>query len=524
MPPVDFDRQAEALRGLLAADAVLYWRRDTPALAVPLGTAPAGILGTGFLPPACAAGVHLLRGKPACALTPLRLHTRLHIDSCTVLSAADPDKGGILAVWKSSDAQPPSQAEALADFALAALVPQLDLAGACDETERSQARRLGGMADALPLGVIVVPAGNRPGYVNHMAAALLRVPHGTIEAGLLAGKLAELAQRAGNHETLAAQVEAFVAGHGSSPISGQVWRFGNPPCALRVTVAPVAPNKAEGWFWLLEDVTAAEAEAEARERQRHLEWLNADLEQRVRERTAQLEHTNEVLLHTNMELEHFAHAIAHDLQTPLRSIAGFAQLVQGAVKQYGNADVDAWSSQVINNARRLQTLIQGLLSYTRLEANAVRVEAADMNALFDEVVASLQAIIQETGAEVSRGELPAASCVRPQMGQVLQNLIENGLKYNTSKPPKVSVSCRREEDDWVFAVADNGMGIDPKYHDRIFGMFKRLHSHAEIPGSGIGLALCRRIVERHGGRLWVESRAGAGATFRFSLPVERPAG
>ncbi|HZX33413.1 MAG TPA: ATP-binding protein [Rhodocyclaceae bacterium] len=522
MPEIDFNGQAQGLRQLLDAHGVLYWRREEADLAMPLGVAPAGAIAGGFLPPACPEGVRLLRGKEAYALVPLRMRGGIDSVSCITLAGSVGQRGGILAVWRAADEPPPACAEAIMAFALDSFRPQLDFADADGENERSAARRLSGMADALPQGVIVVPAGNRPGYINAMASALLGLPHGPVEASLLAAKLGEFARQADDPELMRAQVEPFIAGHGDISLSGQVWRFhGRSPGALRVTVAPIDRECSAGWFWLLEDVTAAEAEAEARERQRRLEWINAELEQRVSERTQQLEHANEVLLQANIELQHFAHAMAHDLQTPLRSIVGFAQLAQARMQQYGDREIDDWSAQVVNNAKRLQTLIQGLLAYARLDARAIRVEPADMNRVFDEVVGSLQVIVRETGAVVGRGELPTLPCVRTQIGQVLQNLIENGIKYNRAPSPKVFVSCRPAGDGWEFTVADNGMGIDPKHHDRVFGMFSRLHAYGDIPGTGIGLALCRRIVERHGGRIWVESREGEGATFHFTLPAER---
>lgn len=522
MPEIDFNGQAQGLRQLLGAHWVLYWRREGASLGVPLGVSPAGAIAGGFLPPACPEGVRLLQGKEAYALVPLRMRGGINHESCITLVGNEGQRGGILAVWSCTDQAPSGQAEAIMAFALDSFRPQLDFADAHWENERSAARRLSGMADALPQGVIVVPSGNRPGYVNAVAAALLGLPHGPVEASLLAARLGEFARQTDDPEVVRAQVEPFIAGHGDIPLSGQVWHFHDrSPGALRVTVAPIDRERSAGWFWLLEDVTAAEAEAEARERQRRLEWINAELEQRVSERTLQLEHTNEVLLQANIELQHFAHAMAHDLQTPLRSIVGFAQLAQTRVQQYGDREVDDWSSLIVSNAKRLQTLIQGLLAYTRLDAQAIRAEPVDMNKVFDEVASSLQAMVRETGAEVVRGDLPTIPCVRTQIGQVLQNLIENGLKYNRAASPKVFVSCRQDGDCWEFTVADNGMGIDPKYHDRVFGMFSRLHAYGDIPGTGIGLALCRRIVERHGGRIWVESREGEGAAFHFILPVER---
>jgi PAS domain-containing protein/two-component sensor histidine kinase len=248
-----------------------------------------------------------------------------------------------------------------------------------------------------------------------------------------------------------------------------------------------------------------------------IQRLNADLERRVHDRTAELEQANEALLHANMELQHFAHAAAHDLQTPLRSIVGFAQLLQQAVRGCGGEQVDELSSQVTSNAKRLQTLIQELLAYTRLDIQRRPFEAVDLRVLLDEVIESLAILIEENGAEVSCGHLPTVTVDRIQIAQVFQNLIENGIKYNRSKPPRLSIDCERLKDKWVLTVVDNGIGIDPKQHERIFDIFKRLHTYHQVPGTGIGLALCRRIVERHGGHIWVESAPGMGSTFYFSL-------
>lgn len=292
------------------------------------------------------------------------------------------------------------------------------------------------------------------------------------------------------------------------------------------------------WHWVLFQAIAAERDAlgqavrivgtttditQRKLAEAQVQRLNAELEQRVQSRTAELERANEALLHSNMELQHFAHATAHDLQTPLRSIAGFAQLVQREVQGRVDERVDEWSSQVVVNTKRLQILIQELLTYSRLDAQARPAEAVDLRQLVDEVAASLAAVIQETGAEISCGPLPSIPADRTQLAQLLQNLIENGIKYNRTRPPRVAIAGERRGSEWLFSVADNGIGIDPRHHDRIFEIFRRLHTYAQVPGTGIGLALCRRIVERHGGRLWVASAPGRGSIFYFTLPAEAAA-
>ncbi|HZX31488.1 MAG TPA: ATP-binding protein [Rhodocyclaceae bacterium] len=288
------------------------------------------------------------------------------------------------------------------------------------------------------------------------------------------------------------------------------------------------------WRWILSQAVAPERDADGRalrlvgthtditerkEAEAEIRRLNTELEERVQQRTVQLKQSNEALMLSNMELQRFAHATAHDLQTPLRSIVGFSQLLRQELKPRLDERTDEWLELVIDNTRRLQTLIQELLDYSRLDAQARPFEPVDLGEILGQVAATLAPAIGDSGAEVEGGPLPTVMADRGQMVLLLQNLVENGIKYNRSRPPRVTVSAERQDGEWVIAVADNGIGIDPKYHERIFEIFRRLHSHQQIPGTGIGLAICQRIVERHGGRLWVESRPGEGSVFRFSLPV-----
>lgn len=293
-------------------------------------------------------------------------------------------------------------------------------------------------------------------------------------------------------------------------------------------------TRAGHWHWILSQAAVADRDADGRatrlvgthtdinERkaaEAALGRLNAELESHVLERTAELQRANDALLHSNAELRHFAHATAHDLQTPLRSIVGFSQLVRDEVRGRVDPRVEEWTALVIDNATRLQLLIRELLAYAQLDAQGLPFEKTDLNALFAQVRDSLAGLIAQSGAEIDCGDLPTL-CIDPtQIAQLLQNLVENAVKYNRSRPPRVAVVGEGGDGQWVFSVRDNGIGIDPRQHERIFDIFHRLHSYQQVPGTGIGLALCRRIVERHGGRIWVESEPARGSCFYFSLPA-----
>ena len=260
---------------------------------------------------------------------------------------------------------------------------------------------------------------------------------------------------------------------------------------------------------------------ERRRAEEEIQRLNSDLERRVALRTAELAQANEALIKSNLELQRFAHVAAHDLQTPLRSIVGFSQLLHKRSEGKMDSRAEEYIRMVVDNTRRMQVLINDLLAYSRLDSQARSLERADLGQLFDQVLSGLSATVAESGARVTRGELPTLAVDRTQMAQVFSNLVENGIKYNRSSPIQVEVSAVRQGDEWLFAVRDNGIGIDPRHHQQVFTMFKRLHTHHAYPGSGMGLAICQRVIERHVGRIWVESTEGAGSTFFFTLPASK---
>ena len=232
----------------------------------------------------------------------------------------------------------------------------------------------------------------------------------------------------------------------------------------------------------------------------------------------ELTQTNEALQRSNTDLEQFAYAVSHDLQAPLRTIASFSQLI---VRSGGTGPQTAeYLRHIQNGVARMMDLIRGLLEYSRVTHETEAAPApVNFQEVLGEVLWNLQAEIKERGAVIQADGLPTVMADKRSMVQLLQNVVGNALKYNGSKRPEVKVeAARRESGEWVLHVRDNGIGIDMRHAQQIFGVFTRLHGRDEYSGTGIGLAICRRIVELHGGKIWVESKLGEGCTFSFSLP------
>lgn len=223
------------------------------------------------------------------------------------------------------------------------------------------------------------------------------------------------------------------------------------------------------------------------------------------------------LARSNAELEQFAYVASHDLQEPLRTLASYAKLLSRRYSGQLDDRADRFIQYIVEEALRMQALINDLLKYSRVGRQAQNFAPCDTRAVFDMVVSRLQEAIATSGATVTCGELPTLMADERQLVQLFQNLIGNAIKYRSQEPPVVQVAAVRQEGEWLFWVRDNGMGIDPKYAERIFVIFQRLHTHEEYSGTGIGLAIAAKIVERHGGRIWVESESGQGATFYFTL-------
>ena len=225
------------------------------------------------------------------------------------------------------------------------------------------------------------------------------------------------------------------------------------------------------------------------------------------------------LKRSNADLEQFAYIASHDLQEPLRMVSGFTGLLQRRYRGKLDADADEFIGFAIGGVNRMQELINDLLSYSRVGREDVSAKAVDMQIVVDKALANLQTAIEERSALVSSGPLPTLLANEGMLVRVFQNLIGNALKFCKAERPIVRIAAERHGTEWRFSVADNGIGIDPQYKDRIFLIFQRLHKQGEYPGTGIGLAVCKRIVERNGGRIWLESEPGKGTTFFFTLPA-----
>jgi signal transduction histidine kinase/HAMP domain-containing protein len=258
--------------------------------------------------------------------------------------------------------------------------------------------------------------------------------------------------------------------------------------------------------------------SERKAAEEELRALNATLEMRIAERTAALEERASELKRSNEELEAFAYVASHDLQEPLRAMASYAQLLKRLLGGQISSDADLYIGHVLEGAARMRALINALLDYSRVGRRALDLRATPLESVFDTAMADLSTTISESGAQVTRSPLPVLAADPVQLGQLFRNLITNAIKFRRDDAPVIDVSAELVDDQWRFAVRDNGIGIDPKHHERIFIIFQRLHGR-DRAGTGIGLAVCKKIVERHGGRIWVESESGKGSAFFFTLPV-----
>ena len=296
----------------------------------------------------------------------------------------------------------------------------------------------------------------------------------------------------------------------------------------------------QGYFALIADITDRKLAEQA------ILHMNEALEIKVEERTTALKQLNAELVNSNRELEQFAYIASHDLQEPLRAVIGYTQLLMQEYQTLFDASAQQYAEYIVDGGKRMQQLIQDLLHYSRVGTRDLVFTPIDCNVVLDQVLSNLQVAIAERQALVTSDLLPTVTVDKLQLTQLLQNLIGNAIKFCRDDAPRVHISARRAgeaeaqkkqgepeggdsenqletsphspETTWLFSVHDNGIGIKPRYLERIFEIFKRLHTRTEFPGTGIGLAVCKKIVERHGGHIWAESQPGTGTTFYFTLP------
>jgi PAS domain S-box-containing protein len=252
-----------------------------------------------------------------------------------------------------------------------------------------------------------------------------------------------------------------------------------------------------------------------------MQVMARDITERKEAEAALARHAPE-LARSNAELEQFAYIASHDLQEPLRMMASFAQLLARRYKDQLDADADEFIGYITEGAVRMQRLINDLLSYSRVGTRGRDFLPTDCAEVVGTVCANLRAAIEESGAVVITDPLPVVMADDTQLVQLFQNLLSNAIKFRGEKPVLVYVGAEHRGNDWRFWVRDNGIGIEAQYVERIFLIFQRLHGRGQYPGTGIGLAIAKKIVERHGGRIWVESEARKGSTFYFTLPAREP--
>lgn len=230
------------------------------------------------------------------------------------------------------------------------------------------------------------------------------------------------------------------------------------------------------------------------------------------------EQLEEQLARIAEDFQRFAYAASHDLQEPVRMVGSYVQLLACRYKGKLDSDADEFIHFAMDGAERLQAMIMGLLDFSRVQSRGKPAESTSCEATFEQAMRDMRAAIEESGAVVTHDPLPTISYDDVQLSRLFQNLIDNAIKFRRDEPPHVHISAEQQGGQWVFSVQDNGMGIAQEQSTRIFNIFDRLHSREEYPGIGMGLAVCKRIVERHGGRIWVESESGRGSTFYFTVP------
>jgi len=270
-------------------------------------------------------------------------------------------------------------------------------------------------------------------------------------------------------------------------------------------------------FFLLYAFILSMLQKEYRSRIKLIDELQDSLAE-LKHTREELEQKSQELARSNIDLQQFAYAASHDLQAPLRGVEGFVNLFSRRYKGKLDTKADEFIEFIIDGVKRMQVLIKDLLEYSQIGAKEIHWKPMESELAVTQALANLKTAIEESSAIVTYETLPRIIGDSSQISSLFQNLIGNAIKYRKEEPPKIHISAERKGDKWLFSVNDNGIGIDPNNSDRIFVVFQRLHTREEYEGTGIGLAICKRIVERHKGNIWIESEPGKGSTFYFTIP------
>ena len=387
------------------------------------------------------------------------------------------------------------------------VVHQLELRVSARRIEREAAFRQAILDSAVPSIISTTPEGIITTF-SHGSEKLLgysadelvgkTTPEIIHDAGEVAARAEELTGELGRE--IAPGFEVFVTkarGGGSETREWSYIRKDGTRVPVRLSVSEIVDKSGVlvGFLGIARDIT------ELKQQQENLEKLAAELKR------------------SNEDLEQFAYAASHDLQEPLRMIASYLQLLERRYKGQLDDQADRFIEFAVNGATRMQTLIRDLLTYSRIGARTKNPEPVDVSLPVGFALENLKVAIAERQASIVVDPLPTVVGDSTLLTQLFQNLVDNGLKFCAETTPRIHISANREGAEWIFSVTDNGIGIDPQYLDHVFVIFKRLHGRDHYPGTGIGLAICKKIIDRHGGRIWAERGPGRGTTFKFSIPA-----
>ena len=357
------------------------------------------------------------------------------------------------------------------------------------EALRQSEERYRGLVELSPEAVLV----NRNDRIVLVNPAGLRLFGASSAEQLLGKSLFELFH-ADYHALKRERIGKMLAGHRAPILEEKIVRLDGVAVDVEVAGAPVTDHGERAVLVLVRDIT------ERKRAQAALQQTAADLER------------------SNRDLEQFAYVASHDLQEPLRAVGGYVRLLQHRFPDKLDAKAQGYIAGAFEGATRMEQLITDLLAFSRIGTRGGNFVPTDLETVLQQALGNLQAGIESARATITHDPLPTLTVDATQMMRLFQNLIGNALKFHGESPPAIHVGAQRQAGRWVFSVRDNGIGIEPRYFEKLFQIFHRLHTRKDYPGTGIGLAICKKIVERHGGMIWVESQPGQGSTFHFTIP------